>query len=167
MINLVIHLENDTKNKIEILKSMDTPNYRMPFVPSILMSEGGSIDTCDVGESIAHNIMLLITTKKGENRYDESYGNEVWNLEFDNGITSAVWENIFVKSLKKQILEFEPRIVQPQIDAHVEIVEHNYDTKEHTEIKKKVKIAINAKMESTGERFSFSTELFLSPMSID
>ncbi len=44
---------------------MDTPNYRMPFVPSILMSEGGSIDTCDMGESIAHNIMLLITTKKG------------------------------------------------------------------------------------------------------
>jgi hypothetical protein len=46
-------------------------------------------------------------------------------------------------------------------------VEHSYDTKEHTEIKKKVKIGINAKMEATGERFSFSTELFLSPMSID
>ncbi len=44
---------------------MDTPNYRMPFVPSTLMTEGGSIDTCDMGESIAHNIMLLITTKKG------------------------------------------------------------------------------------------------------
>jgi hypothetical protein len=58
---------------------MDTPNYRMPFVPSTLMTEGGSIDTCDMGESIAHNIMLLITTKKGENRYDENYGNDVWN----------------------------------------------------------------------------------------
>ncbi|WP_262483517.1 hypothetical protein [Chryseobacterium sp. P1-3] len=28
---------------------MDTPNYRMPFVPSTLMTEGGSIDTCDMG----------------------------------------------------------------------------------------------------------------------
>lgn len=146
---------------------MDTPNYRMPFVPSTLMSEGGSIDTCDVGESIAHNIMLLITTKKGENRYDENYGNDVWSLEFDNGVTPAIWENTFIKSLRKQILECETRIVQPQISAYIEVVEHNYDTKEHTEIKKKVRIAINAKMESTGERFSFSTELFLSPMSID
>ncbi|WP_407405191.1 GPW/gp25 family protein [Chryseobacterium sp.] len=146
---------------------MDTPNYRMPFVPSTLMSEGGSIDTCDVGESIAHNIMLLITTKKGENRYDENYGNDVWSLEFDNGVTPAVWENTFIKSLRKQILECETRIVNPQISAYIEIVEHNYDTKEHTEIKKKVRIAINAKMESTGERFGFSTELFLSPMSID
>lgn len=146
---------------------MDTPNYRMPFVPSTLMKEGGSIETCDTGESIAHNIMLLITTKKGENRYDENYGNDVWNLEFDNAITSAVWENIFIKSLKRQIQEYEPRIVQPQIDAHIQFVEHSYDTREHTEIKKKVRIAINAKMEATGERFSFSTELFLSPMSID
>ena len=146
---------------------MDTPNYRMPFVPSTLMSEGGSIDTCDVGESIAHNIMLLITTKKGENRYDENYGNDVWSLEFDNGVTPAIWENTFIKSLRKQILECETRIIQPQISAYIEVVEHNYDTKEHTEIKKKVRIAINAKMESTGERFSFSTELFLSPMSID
>ena len=53
--------------------------------------------------SRASNGVIIITTKKGENRYDENYGNEVWNLEFDNGITSAVWENIFVKSLKKQI----------------------------------------------------------------
>jgi phage baseplate assembly protein W len=114
---------------------MDTPNYRMPFVPSTLMTEGGSIDTCDMGESIAHNIMLLITTKKGENRYDENYGNDVWNLEFDNGVTSAIWENVFIKSLKRQIQEYEPRIVQPQIDAHIQFVEHSYDTKEHTEIK--------------------------------
>lgn len=146
---------------------MDTPNYRMPFVPSALMSDGGSIDTCDVGESIAHNIMLLITTKKGENRYDENYGNDVWSLEFDNGVTTAIWENVFVKSLKRQILQYEPRIVQPKVDAYIQLVEHNYDTKEHTEIKKKVKIGINAKMEETGELFSFSTELFLSPMSID
>nr|WP_228414110.1 GPW/gp25 family protein [Chryseobacterium sp. CH21] len=105
--------------------------------------------------------------QKGENRYDENYGNDVWNLEFDNGVTSAIWESVFIKSLRRQIQEYEPRIVNPQIDAHIQFVEHSYDTKEHTEIKKKVRIAINAKMEETGERFSFSTELFLSPMSID
>ncbi len=46
----------------------------------------------------------------------------IWNST--TGLPLLYWENIFVKSLKKQILEFEPRIVQPQIDAHVEIVEH-------------------------------------------
>ncbi|KQT18647.1 hypothetical protein ASG31_07400 [Chryseobacterium sp. Leaf404] len=146
---------------------MNTPNYRMPFSPENLMKEGGSVETCDEGESIAHNIMLLITTKKGENRYDEAYGNEVWNLEFDNGVSSGMWETIFINSLRQQIRMYEPRITDTKVDAHLEMVEHNYDTKEHTEIKKKVKIAINARLEASGERFSFATELFLSPMSID
>ena len=131
------------------------------------MKENGAIETCDIAESIAQNIMLLIITKKGENRYDDQYGNDVWNLEFDNGVSSAVWENIFIKSLKRQIADYEPRILSPQIKAHIIFVEHNYDTRDFTEIKKKVKIAINAKLEATGEQYNFVTELFLSPMSID
>lgn len=131
------------------------------------MKENGAIETCDIAESIAQNIMLLIITKKGENRYDDQYGNDVWNLEFDNGVSSSVWENIFIKSLKRQIADYEPRIVSPQIKAHIIFVEHNYDTRDFTEIKKKVKIAINAKLEATGEQYNFVTELFLSPMSID
>lgn len=131
------------------------------------MKENGAIQTCDMAESIAQNIMLLIITKKGENRYDDQYGNDVWNLEFDNGISSAVWETIFIKSLIRQISDYESRLVNPQIKAHIIFVEHNYDTKGFMEIKKKVKIAINAKLESTGEQYNFVTELFLSPMSID
>lgn len=132
-----------------------------------MMSTNGHIETCEVGESIAQNIMLLIVTKQGENRYDENYGNEVWNLEFDNGVTTTLWENIFINSLKKQIADYEPRIVNAKVEAYVTFVEHGYETRGFSEVKKKVKIAINAKMESTGENFNFSTELFLSPMSID
>ncbi|QDP84774.1 GPW/gp25 family protein [Chryseobacterium sp. SNU WT5] len=146
---------------------MDSSNYTLPFKPSLLMKENGAIETCDIAESIAQNIMLLIITKKGENRYDDQYGNDVWNLEFDNGVSTAVWENVFIKSLKRQIADYEPRILSPEIKAHIIFVEHNYDTREFTEIKKKVKIAINAKLESTGEQYNFVTELFLSPMSID
>ena len=146
---------------------MDNINYRIPFQPTTMMSTNGHIETCEVGESIAQNIMLLIVTKQGENRYDENYGNEVWNLEFDNGVTTTLWENIFINSLKKQIADYEPRIVNAKVVAHVTFVEHGYETRGFSEVKKKVKIAINAKMESTGENFNFSTELFLSPMSID
>ena len=146
---------------------MDNPHYKFPFDLSNLMVDNGHIDTCDVAESIAQNIMLLIITKKGENRYDENYGNEVWNIEFDNGVSTAVWENIFINSLRTLIIDYEPRLINPKVNAHVVFVEHNYDTKNFSEIKKKVKIAVNAKLDSTGEQFNFATELFLSPMSID
>ncbi|MCC2590650.1 GPW/gp25 family protein [Chryseobacterium sp. MFBS3-17] len=146
---------------------MDQKNYSLPFNPSAVMVSNGTISTCSMGESIAQNIMLLIITKQGENRYDEKYGNDVWSVEFDNGVSPAMWENIFINSLKRQIAQYETRITQPVIQAHITYVEHNYETRNFTEVKKKVKVGINAKIESTGEHFSFSTELFLSPMSID
>lgn len=131
------------------------------------MASNGQVETCDVFESIAQNIMLLITTKKGENRYDENYGNDVWDVEFDNGISTTIWENIFVKSLIRQINTYESRLQNPKVQAYITFVEHNYDTRGYTEVKKKVRIGINARLESTGENFNFSTELYLSPMSID
>jgi len=131
------------------------------------MISNGQLETCDVFESIAQNIMLLIITKKGENRYDENYGNDVWDVEFDNGVSTMMWENIFVKSLKRLIKDYEPRIVFPKVQAHITYVEHDYETRGFAEVKKKVKIGINAIMESTGENFNFSTELYLSPMSIE
>ena len=146
---------------------MENENYRMPFNPLSMMKSGGHIETCDVGESIAQNIMLLIITKKGENRYDQHYGNDVWDIEFDNGVTSATWENIFIKSLQRQIDDYESRLVNAVVSANIKFVEHNYETKGFTEVKKKVKIVINAKLNATGEAFNFSTEIFLSPMSID
>lgn len=146
---------------------MEDLNYRIPFNPKAAMMSNGTIETCGEAESIAQNIMLLIITKQGENRYDEHYGNDVWNVEFDNGISPSMWENIFVKSLQRQIRDYEPRIVNPQITASITYVEHNYDTRDFTEVKKKVRVAINAKMQATGENFGFSTELFLSPMSVD
>lgn len=146
---------------------MESQNYKIPFNPANMMISNGQIETCDMAESIAQNIMLLIVTKKGENRYDENYGNDVWNVEFDNGVTPAMWENLFVTSLQRQIAEYEPRIVNAVVQANITYVEHSYETRGFSEVKKKVRVGINAKMESTGERFNFSTELFLSPMSID
>lgn len=142
-------------------------NYKIPFDPERLMSEDSAVEMCSLGESIAQNIMLLITTKKGENRFNPSYGNAVWDLEFENAVSTIEWEALFVKSMKEQIEKFEPRIYTPRIEVRVEYVEHSYDTRKYTEIKKRAKIAINAKLTDTGELFSFSTELYLSPMSID
>lgn len=146
---------------------MKEDNYRLPFSPQAAMMSSGTIQTCGAAESIAQNIMLLIITKQGENRYDERYGNDVWNVEFDNGISPSQWENIFIQSLHRQIRDYEPRIVNPDISAKITYVEHSYETRNYTEVKKKVKIAINAKLQSSGENFQFSTELFLSPMSVD
>jgi phage baseplate assembly protein W len=146
---------------------MNNNNYKIPVDPGRLTGENGAMQMCSVAESIAQHLMLLITTKKKENRHDLNYGNAVWDIEFDNAITAVEWETIFVESMKKQIAIYEPRIISPKISLHIEFIEYSYDTKRFSEMKKKAKIAINARLVETDELFSFTTELYLSPMSVD
>jgi len=146
---------------------MDDQNCKLPFNPEALISENGAMQTCSQAESIAQNLMLLIITKKGEDRFDPDYGNAVWDIEFESAVTTVEWETVFVKSLKEQIEQYEPRIIDPKVSVSIEYVEHSYDTRHLVEIKKRAKIAINAKLVETGELFKFSTELFLSPMSVE
>lgn len=142
-------------------------NYKIPFDPAALLNERSNIKTCSMAESIAQNLMLLITSRKQENRFDPDFGNDVWEFEFDNAVTIVQWESLFIESLKRQIQNYEPRLTQPKIDVHIQHVEHTYSTKKFSEIKKRAKIAINGKLRDTGERYSFATELFIGPMSID
>jgi len=73
----------------------------MPFDPEKLMGEDSTVEMCSLAESIAHNLMLLITTKKRENRFDFDYGNAVWDIEFENAVTTVEWEALFVASMKE------------------------------------------------------------------
>lgn len=142
-------------------------SYKIPFDPAALLNEGDKVKTCSMAESIAQNLMLLITSRKQENRFDPDFGNDVWEFEFDNAVTIVQWEALFTESLKRQIQQYEPRITQPKIEVRIQHVEHTYSTKKFSEIKKRAKIAINGKLIDTGEQYSFATELFIGPMSID
>ncbi|MEK6512479.1 GPW/gp25 family protein [Myroides odoratimimus] len=146
---------------------MQNTFYKFPFNPELAMSEGASLPTCSLAESIAQNVMLLVLTRKGENRFNPDYGNAVWDLEFDNAVTLVEWERVFEESLLDQIKKYEPRIIFPKIQVHMEYVEHNYGTRDFVEIRKKAKIGVNAVLTDIGELFTFSTHIYLSPMSVD
>lgn len=141
--------------------------FKFPFNPEFAMTEGAIIPTCSLAESIAQHVMLLILTRKGENRFNPDYGNAVWDLEFDNAITTVEWERVFEQSLLDQIKKYEPRISYPQVQVHMEYVEHTYGTKDFVEVRKKAKIGINAILTDLGERYTFSTHIYLSPMAVD
>lgn len=146
---------------------MNNAFLKLPFNPDFVMIEGETLPTCSLAESIAQHLMLLILTRKGENRFNPDYGNAVWDLEFDNAVTMVVWERVFAESLLDQITRYESRINQPEIRAQLEYVEHQYGTKDFVEVRKKAKISIQAIVTETGEYFTFSTTIYLSPMTVD
>lgn len=145
---------------------MNHSHYRIPFRADLLF-EGKDIPTCDLGESIAQHIQLLVTTRFGENRFDPDYGNGIWQLEFERSVSEARWEESFRQSVIKAVSDYESRLMDVDAELKIEMVEKVYPMKKYTEIKKKVVILVRGKLVETGEPYTFRTELYLSPMSID
>jgi phage baseplate assembly protein W len=145
----------------------DNIYYKIPFNPMSLCKDNGQVETCDLAESIAQNLMLLIVTKQGENRFDNQYGNTVWNTEFENNITESEWQEIFQRSMLTAISQHEKRIMHPLIKVKIMNVEKNSKLQNVTIIKKKAIIHITARLTASGENYNFSTEIFLSPMFIE
>ncbi|WP_211660267.1 GPW/gp25 family protein [Pedobacter nototheniae] len=139
--------------------------FKFPIYLGELL-EGRELTMCSLGESIAQHIQLLITTRFGENRYDYEYGNKIWELEFENNITTAEWEEKFRLHVINSIHQYEQRIENPIAQIFTEMVEKEWPMKKFTEVRKKVTILIKANLTESKEAFSFKTELFLSPMSV-
>lgn len=140
--------------------------YKIPFNFGDIIN-GKDSHICSLAESIAQHIQLLITTKFGESRYNPKYGNAIWELEFERAINESKWTEEFRQSVLKAIISYEPRLVKVYVEIHAELVEKTWPMKNYTEIKKKVTILVKANLIETDEKFSFKTDLFLSPMSVD
>lgn len=140
-------------------------NYQMPVDFGAVM-QGSSLPECDLAESVAQHIQLLITTRCAENRFDQKYGNSVWELDFERGLSDADWEDKFKSSVLASIEVYERRIFNINIVVKAEMVEKTWPLKKYTEIKKKVTVLINAQLVESSEKFSFKTELYISPMAV-
>lgn len=141
--------------------------YKLPFDFGKIIQGRDAEFSSSIAENIAQHIQLLITTKFGENRYDSKYGNEIWDLEFENSLSNTQWEEHFRLSVIRAVTFYEPRLSNPDATIHSELVEKVWPIKEYTEIKKRVVIVLKGILTETGEQFAFKTELYLSPMSVD
>lgn len=143
---------------------MAVPLYRKPFRLSAVF-KGNDLDKQDIGASISQYIELIIFTRYGEHRYMPDFGCEIWDLDFELIISESIWEEKLRQSLMRSISKYETRIYDVQIEVHIKEVNKFYPLRNVTEIKKQVEILINAKIQKTGEKYKFSTALFLSPLS--
>lgn len=145
---------------------MDIIYYKIPFQLSSLL-EGNELPTCDLRDSISRNLELIIMTRFGEHRHDPSFGCEIWDLDFELIVSENKWEEKLRQSLLKSITTHEHRLSDVQLYVGISEIEKFHLFKRYTEIKKRVDIRLTGVMHKTGEDFSFSNSLFLSPLSVD
>lgn len=141
-----------------------SPYYKRPLDVRRLFDRQ-PLETCTLGLSISQHLELIIFTRFGEHRYDPAFGCAIWDLDFELIASRVLWEDKMQHSLTRALAEREPRIYEAAVSIDVTDVEKVYPLRMMTEIKKRVAIGVSARVTATGERYSFTTALYLSPLS--
>lgn len=141
--------------------------YQMPFRFDLLMERNQELPAVNLGTSIAQNIFLIITSKYQEHRFDPEYGCEIWERDFELITNPLIWQEEVNKSIIKTLNKYERRLDKISVDTVItEEPYFNPQTRVRS-IKKKLTINVKGTLKATGEPFTFSPQLFISPISID
>lgn len=146
---------------------MDQRHLKLPVNFNSLLN-GRDMPKCrQTGESIAQHIQLLLTTRLGENRFDPYYGCAIWDLDFELIISEGSWKEKFRVAVVEAILNYEKRLEQVHVEVNLENIERHFGMRKQPEVRRKAIVFVKGKLIDTGEQFSFKTELFLAPLSVE
>ena len=145
---------------------LSIPYYKVPLELSTVF-KGQELPTCDMRQSIDNNLNLLIMTRYKEHRANAEFGCEIWDRDFELIINKGSWEEKLRISLLRSVGLYETRLSNVDIIVTLSKVEKNQPFREIAEVKNKVEIRLSGVIELTGEKYTFSKTLFLSPLSVE
>ena len=96
-------------------------------------------------------------------KFDETYGCELWDSDFDLLKSDNELKAFVAQSLKNSIAQHEKRITTQDIE--VTITEQDLGNLEKKRIKKKVLVSIKAIVLETNRPYTFKNSFFVSPLS--
>jgi GPW/gp25 family protein len=114
-------------------------------------------------DSISQSIFTLMTTSFGECKFDETYGCELWDSDFDLLKSDNELKVFVAKSLKNSILQHEKRIFLQ--DVEVTISEQDLGNTHKKRMKKKILVSVRAIILETNRPFVYDFFFFVSPLS--
>jgi phage baseplate assembly protein W len=141
--------------------------YELPIRFRNLLSRNGSHPKCELKRSIAQNVFLIISSKYRENRYDETYGCEIWDMDFEVVPSESGWVEKVRKSVMASVQRHEKRLEDLKVTVTISLDEYTSPLSGTKGVKRKLTIMLKGRMTETGEDFAFSTNIFTSPLSLE
>ena len=106
---------------------------------------------------------MISTTSFGECKFDESFGSEIWEMDFDLLKSNNNLREMMMNSLKRDISKNEKRVVLE--DISVEISDYNLGTIGKTRMKKRVQLTLKMLIKETNRPLFFQNSFFVGPIS--
>ena len=141
---------------------MAKPYYQAPFDFKRFF-EKKELKKLSVRDSISQFISIIITTYFEEYTYDEEFGSEIWETDFDLLVNANVLKEQIKYSLTDQIERYEKRL--NNIDLNVELMERLSNKSNRVRLKKYLLITITGTIIKTDEPFRFTGDYYLAPLS--
>ncbi|HMT28081.1 MAG TPA: GPW/gp25 family protein [Bacteroidia bacterium] len=141
--------------------------YIQPLSFSTL-KEGQEHPKCNLQQSIALRIHLILITAFSEFRYDEKFGCLIWECDFENIPNVTSWKDRMMNSIREVVEKFELRLRNHQVK--VEITEEEFLANDKTmlkRVKRRVDVIVTGNLKTTNEQFYFKEIMYISPVWVD
>ncbi len=142
---------------------MSVEFYSLPLKLDKLM-KGDAHPKCNLKESIAQHLHLIITTSFGEMQQDQEFGCSIWDCDFDNLTASnKIRENIKL-SIQQSASKYEQRLENIKVEIYIK--EEELITQINgRQVKKRMDVHISAINKLTSEKFNYLDHFFTGPLS--
>jgi hypothetical protein len=117
---------------------------------------------CSLSESVAEMIRLITITHFGENKQDETFGNELWENDFENIANIQAFKEKLAISLQGTIMMHERRLSDIKVSVGFEQV---MVVVNHRRIRQRILISVEGTLRKTNEPFTHQEVFFMGPLS--
>ncbi|MDP9956364.1 GPW/gp25 family protein [Epilithonimonas hungarica] len=136
--------------------------YKIPMDFEAMINKKDA-EKISIDNSISQQIFLISTTALGECKFDETFGTEIWEMDFDLLKTDNSLKEFIVTAMKKAIVMHEKRLLLE--DVEVSVKDHNLGTFGKRRMKKRVVISVKGQVLETNRPFLFQNSFFVGPLS--
>ena len=127
-----------------------------------LVTRQKPLKRCPLNESVAGMMRLISITHFGENKQDESFGNELWDWDFENIDNIQAFKERLAESLEKAIIQHERRLGAVRVNIGFDQV---LTTVYSRRVKQRIQINIEGTLRKTNEPFTHHEVFFMGPLS--
>lgn len=136
--------------------------YKIPIDFELVMHKKDA-EKISIDNSIAQQIFLIATTSLGECKFDESFGSEIWEMDFDLLKSDNMLREFITNALQKAISMHEKRLQLGDVEVLVQ--DQSIGRSEKKRMKKRINIIVKGLVLETNRPFLFQNSFFVGPLS--
>lgn len=120
------------------------------------------LSRCTLYESVAGMVQLITLSHFDENKEDCSFGNELWEYDFETIDNIQAFKDKLTESIRESVSKHEKRLTAVRVTVGFEQV---LTTGYNRRIRQKIHVSIEGTLRKTNEPFAHQEVFFMGPLS--